>query len=330
MRPGFGDLPAVDRLLAEFRQQQRRTATLSWGTYSIWQYSESGPFTGDSNVWNGDYAGLRRFASTADYCVHGAIASAWAALGAGTANSATPRATRSAAWPDGGCYQSFQGGTIHYSPATGAFATWGAIRTAWGALGYENGKLGYPTSNEICGLTRRRLLPELPGRHHPLLPRHRRPATWGAIRAAWGAFGYENGKLGYPTSNEICGLRQTAAATRASRAAPSTTPPPPAPTPPGAPSAPPGAPWATKTANSATPPATKSAGSPDGGCYQSFQGGTIHCSPATGAHATWGAIRTAWGDLGYENGKLGYPTSNEICGLTGRRLLPGFQGGTIH
>src|SRR6478672_11449008 len=35
----------------------------SWGNYSIWQYSSTGPFTGDSNVWNGDYAGLRRFAA---------------------------------------------------------------------------------------------------------------------------------------------------------------------------------------------------------------------------------------------------------------------------
>ncbi|WP_249777172.1 GH25 family lysozyme [Arthrobacter sp. C9C5] len=34
----------------------------SWNSYSVWQYSESGPFAGDSNVWNGDYEGLQRFA----------------------------------------------------------------------------------------------------------------------------------------------------------------------------------------------------------------------------------------------------------------------------
>lgn len=36
--------------------------TASWSTYSIWQYSSTGPFAGDSNVWNGDYASLQRFA----------------------------------------------------------------------------------------------------------------------------------------------------------------------------------------------------------------------------------------------------------------------------
>lgn len=36
-----------------------------WGTYSFWQYSDKGPFAngGDSNVWNGDYASLQRFAT---------------------------------------------------------------------------------------------------------------------------------------------------------------------------------------------------------------------------------------------------------------------------
>ncbi|MFF2315685.1 GH25 family lysozyme [Arthrobacter sp. NPDC058097] len=37
-----------------------------WGTYSVWQYSSTGPFAGDSNAWNGDLASLRKFASTAD------------------------------------------------------------------------------------------------------------------------------------------------------------------------------------------------------------------------------------------------------------------------
>ena len=34
----------------------------SWGYYSIWQYSDSGPFAGDSNVWNGTEASLATFA----------------------------------------------------------------------------------------------------------------------------------------------------------------------------------------------------------------------------------------------------------------------------
>ncbi|MFF2029495.1 GH25 family lysozyme [Arthrobacter sp. NPDC058192] len=40
-----------------------------WGTYSVWQYSSTGPFAGDSNAWNGTYANLQKFASTADRAV---------------------------------------------------------------------------------------------------------------------------------------------------------------------------------------------------------------------------------------------------------------------
>jgi GH25 family lysozyme M1 (1,4-beta-N-acetylmuramidase) len=37
-----------------------------WGTYSVWQYSSTGPFAGDSNAWNGTLASLQKFAATAD------------------------------------------------------------------------------------------------------------------------------------------------------------------------------------------------------------------------------------------------------------------------
>lgn len=34
-----------------------------WSNYSVWQYSDSGPFDGDSNTWNGTQASLNAFAS---------------------------------------------------------------------------------------------------------------------------------------------------------------------------------------------------------------------------------------------------------------------------
>lgn len=36
----------------------------SWNQFSMWQYSSTGPFQGDSNVWNGSYASLAVFAGT--------------------------------------------------------------------------------------------------------------------------------------------------------------------------------------------------------------------------------------------------------------------------
>lgn len=60
---GFGDYPLW---VAAYPNSPTNNAgpvpTASWSTYSMWQYSSTGPFAGDSNVWNGDYASLQRFA----------------------------------------------------------------------------------------------------------------------------------------------------------------------------------------------------------------------------------------------------------------------------
>jgi|GEM_PF-495997 len=42
------------------------TLPKSWSDYSVWQYSSSGPFAGDSNAWNGTLDRLKVFATTAD------------------------------------------------------------------------------------------------------------------------------------------------------------------------------------------------------------------------------------------------------------------------
>jgi GH25 family lysozyme M1 (1,4-beta-N-acetylmuramidase) len=63
---GFGDFPLWT---AAYPSSATNNAgpvpTGSWDSYSIWQYSSTGPFAGDSNVWNGDYASLQRFAGVA-------------------------------------------------------------------------------------------------------------------------------------------------------------------------------------------------------------------------------------------------------------------------
>ena len=38
-----------------------------WSTYDIWQYSETGPFSGDSNVFGGSAAKLRDLAINPNY-----------------------------------------------------------------------------------------------------------------------------------------------------------------------------------------------------------------------------------------------------------------------
>lgn len=62
---GFGDYPLW---VAAYPSSPTNNAgpvpSASWSTYSIWQYSSTGPFAGDSNVWNGDYASLALFAGS--------------------------------------------------------------------------------------------------------------------------------------------------------------------------------------------------------------------------------------------------------------------------
>lgn len=155
-----------------------------------------------------------RMQTAADIQPSGAIGAVWAAnrwLG-------TPVTGELDAGPPQGRKQQFTGGTVYWTPATGALATTGGIRTHWNRLGAEQGWLGYPTSGE-----------------------------------------------------------------RALR----------------------------------------------GGASQSFEHGQIHWSPATGPHSTRGAIQAYWASQGWENGWLGYPTSEEFTGLPGGGASQTFTGGTV-
>ncbi|MBW3538129.1 RICIN domain-containing protein [Candidatus Parcubacteria bacterium] len=77
-------------------------------------------------------------------------------------------------------------------------------------------------------------------------------------------------------------------------------------------------------------PVTDELGTPNGkGRYSKFIGGSIYWSPATGAHAVNGAIKNKWGEKGYENGFLGFPTTSEAPTACAGGRYNNFQGGTI-
>lgn len=48
--------------IASYNNVGAGTLPASWKYYSVWQYSSTGPFVGDSNVWNGSATGLVNFA----------------------------------------------------------------------------------------------------------------------------------------------------------------------------------------------------------------------------------------------------------------------------
>ena len=109
----------------------------------------------------------------------------------------------------GGVLQRSQGGSMYWSPATGAHALLGAVLDAYGRTSWENGRLGYPVTSEV----------HLPGGAFAAFQRgavYWSPATGahvveGAIRDACASTGWEAGYLGYPTSDEYAvpgGVRQ--------------------------------------------------------------------------------------------------------------------------
>jgi uncharacterized protein with LGFP repeats len=79
---------------------------------------------------------------------HGAIRDKWASLGWEQSFLGFP-VTDETPTPDGsGRYNHFEGGSIYWTPDTGAWEVHGAIRDKWASLGWERSFLGYPISDE--------------------------------------------------------------------------------------------------------------------------------------------------------------------------------------
>ncbi len=265
--------------------------------------------------------------ATGAHITNGGIKAAWVAKGSENGFLGYPTSNEIGGLKNGGVYQTFQGGAIHWSPATGAHITNGGIRVAWVAQGSQNGFLGYPTSNEIGGLKNGGVYQVFQGGAIHWSPATGAHITNGGIKAAWVAKGSENGFLGYPTSNEIGGLKNGGVYQTFQGGAihwsPAT-----------------GAhitnggirvAWVAQGSQNGFlgyPTSNEIGGLKNGGAYQVFQGGAIHWSPATGAHITRGGIKVKWMAQGSENGRLGYPTSNEFR-VSATVQAQDFQGGRI-
>ena len=135
--------------------------------------------------------------------VHGLIRARWSSLGWEKSFLGYPLTDESKC-PDGiGRYNHFQGGSIYWSPATGAWEVHGAIRNKYASLGWEKSFLKYPLTNESkC--------PDGIGRYNHFQGGsiYWSPATGahevhGAIRAHWASIGWEKSFLKYPVSDEL-------------------------------------------------------------------------------------------------------------------------------
>jgi uncharacterized protein with LGFP repeats len=268
--------------------------------------------------------------ATGTFALYGPIHASWVARGYEVGPLGYPTSDMICGLKDNGCGQVFQGGTLYTSPKAGTHAlTNGDVSAAWVAQGWENGPLGYPVTDQSCGMKESGCgqafengrLYYTPGTGaHPVL---------GSINAEWMAQGYEAGTLGYATADQVCGLTDSgcrqdfqggriysskSAGAHAISGALQTV-------------------WNAQggeTGPLGYPISDQGCGMKDSGCGQAFQGGRIYSSTASGTHAISGTIQNAWIAQGWENGTLGYPTGDQVCGLAGGGCKQDFQGGTLY
>jgi len=140
--------------------------------------------------------------SAGGFAVYGEIRKKYDALGGPGGFLGQPQ-TDETGTPDGvGRYNHFQGGSIYWTPRTGAHEVHGDIRGKWSSLGWERSFLGYPLTDES-------VTPDHVGRYNHFQGGsiYWTPGTgvWevhGAIRDKYASLGWERSALGYPVSDE--------------------------------------------------------------------------------------------------------------------------------
>jgi hypothetical protein len=133
----------------------------------------------------------------------GPIDDKYAALG-GSRGFLGTAVTEERTTPDGvGRYRHYRGGSIYWSPGTGAHEVHGLIRDKWAALGWERSFLGYPVTDETS-------TPDSIGRYNHFehgsiywSPESGAHEIHGLIREKWANLGWERGYLGYPITDEL-------------------------------------------------------------------------------------------------------------------------------
>jgi LGFP repeat-containing protein/peptidase C39-like protein len=104
--------------------------------------------------------------------------------------------------PDGvGVYSHFQGGSIYWSPTTGAHGVGGAIRDKWSSMGWERSFLGYPTSDELAAPGGR--VSHFQGGDIYWSANTGAQVVHGAILDRYAQMGGPASPLGFPTTDEL-------------------------------------------------------------------------------------------------------------------------------
>ncbi|MGY1715089.1 hypothetical protein ACI78R_11575 [Geodermatophilus sp. SYSU D01106] len=229
----------------------------------------------------------------------------------------------------GGCFQAFEGGSLYWSPATGAHFITAVIRDKWGALGYEFGSLGYPINDQTT----------TPNGAAQYVHFQRGSIYWsaatgahvlsGAVYDRWAASGWENSPIGLPVSDVATtpdGVGTFAHFRSGSIYSTSAT----------------GARvirgevyarWAASGWENGPLgyPISDQATTPDGAAqYVHLQRGSIYWSAGTGAHVLSGEVYDAWAAAGWERSALGLPTSDVATTPDRRASYAHFKDGSVY
>ncbi len=145
----FSPVDVTRFLLMGPKQIEDRRATLPW----LGDATSMAAPTPNGRGWYQHFAGGSIYYTSEHgaFEVHGAILAKWASLGWEQSFLGFPLTDESTT-PDGiGRYNHFEGGSIYWTAATGAWEIHGAIRDRYASLGWEQSFLGYPLSDEHDG-----------------------------------------------------------------------------------------------------------------------------------------------------------------------------------
>jgi len=235
----------------------------------------------------------------------------------------------SAVCADGGCTQSFDGGTIYWTESRGAHSVQSAFAPLFASTGGTSGSLGWPTSDPNAltvsggsGIVQgfdKGAITQVTGAAPRILS--------GPIRTAFNAAGGLAGAPGWPTSDAVCqgpscvqqvqGGVMRAEPTRGAFFTPSVIE------------------AAYSSAGGVSGRLGWPVGSPSaitangGGIVQAFQNGAIAYSATGGAHAISGDVRVYFNTQGGIAGPLGWPTGDQVCSAGGV-CTQRFMGGLVN
>lgn len=160
--------------------------------------------TADSKGRYNDFLGGRSISwspATGAHYVYGSIWAEWSRVGREAGFLRFPLTTE---LPLGrGRVTRFEGGSLYWTPSTGAHEVHGAIGARYRDRDLGEDRYGFPVTNES-------VTPDRIGRYNHFegdrsiywSPRTGAHEVYGAIRAEWARRGWETGRLGYPTSGE--------------------------------------------------------------------------------------------------------------------------------